>query len=451
MVRAGADLGVPAASPVRTVARRVAAGAALAAAVVLGLIMIDGGGAGRADSVARFLLAVAAIVIVSHLFGWLLARLRQPPVIGEVLGGLLLGPSALAAWWPDATAWLFPHEVVTALGMVAQLGLVVFMFLLGCELRLGGAEGGRVAVPLILLGSVALPFLGGTALALVGEGTLAGPSSDRVAYIAFFGLALSITALPVLARVLVDLKMGETRIGALALACAASGDGLMWAVLTLILGLSGPGRLTTTLVACAMLGLVLWLVVRPALRALANRARAGGDASQFLLPVLLGGALACATVTHLIGLHPAIGAFLFGVVAPRGAPDVERLNQRLQGFVIAVLVPLFFAGIGLTTSVGLLGTSIAHWGLFAAVLLVATVSKIAGTAAGAGLARLNRRDCLRLGILMNCRGVTELVIAAIGYQYGLINALALTILVLVALITTASTGPLIHLTGPPRS
>jgi Kef-type K+ transport system membrane component KefB len=453
VVRAGNGLGVPDAAPGRTVLRRrIAAGAAVAAAVVLAFALADPGSTvHQADPVARFLLAVALIITVSHLLGWLAGRLRQPPVIGEVLGGILLGPSALATWWPEVTGWLFTDEVVSALNMVAQLGLVVFMFLLGSELRLGGAATGRPAVTLVLVGSIVPPFLGGAGLALAGSGLFAGAAGDRAAYVVFFGLALAITALPVLARVLVDMKMETTRIGMLALACAAAGDGLMWAVLTLVLGLSGPGRITVTLTACAVLALVLFLVVRPALRTLAARAARNGEGHQFLLPVLLGGALACATVTHLIGLHPAIGAFLFGTMAPRDSIPVERLNHRLQGFVLAVLLPLLFAGVGLVTSVGLLGTSPARWGLFGAVLFVAMAGKIAGTAAGARAARLGRRDGLRLGALMNCRGVTELVVAAIGYQYGLINAFALTVLVLVALITTAAAGPLMHLAGVPSS
>lgn len=450
MVKSGLDLGV------RPTTRRAVprwltvAVPLLAAAVAIGLhVMTPGSGTRQVDPLARFLVAVAVIVLVSHLFGGLLARLRQPPVIGEVLGGLLLGPSALAAWWPEATTWLFTEEVVKALGMVAQLGLVIFMFLLGCELRLGGPQARRGAVPLILIGSISLPFLGGAAIALAGRESLAGPSQNDVAYVAFLGLALSITALPVLARVLVDLGMDGSRIGALALTCAASGDGLMWAVLTVVLGLSGPGQITSTALLCVIFGVVLWSLVRPALAALVRWTEARADAGQIMLPVLLAGALCCAAITHVIGLHPAIGAFLFGVVVPRGAAVIERLNMGLRDFVVTVLLPLFFAGIGLSTSVGLLGSSAAHWALFAAVLVTAMVTKFGGVMGGARLAGLEHRDALRLGVLMNCRGVTELVIAAIGYQHGLINALTLTILVLVALITTAVTGPAMHAIGIP--
>ncbi|MFD1935550.1 MULTISPECIES: cation:proton antiporter [Nonomuraea] len=434
----------------RTVLLRLAGGLVVLAAVAAAFgFELPAGGTGKLDPVAPFLLAVAVIVFVSHLLGTVLERLHQPPVLGEILGGLLLGPSVLTSLWPGASKWLFTPTVVSALGTVAQLGLVTFMFLLGCELGRGGVRTSRGVVALVSIGAIGLPFLGGAGLALVGGDALAGDSPNRGAYVVFFGLALSITALPVLARVLLDLGIEGTRIGTLALASAASGDGLIWLALTVVLGLSGGVSVITTAGIGVALALITMLWVRPALAAMVRAAEKQAFAGRFLLPVLLVGALGYAAVTHLMGLHPAIGAFLFGAVVPREVPVVEDLKRQLQGFVIMVLLPLFFAGIGLTTSVGLIGGSIAHWGLFVAVLLTAVATKFAGVVGFARLASLPRRDAWRLGALMNCRGVTELVVAAIGYQHHLISALGLTMLVLVALITTAATRPLIHLMGLP--
>ncbi|MFI6320164.1 cation:proton antiporter [Nonomuraea sp. NPDC050556] len=421
----------------------------VAAAVAAFQLDLLASGMGRLDPVAPFLLAVALVVFVSHLLGTVMERFHQPRVLGEILGGLLLGPSALTTLWPEAGTWLFTAPVMSALGMVSQLGLVTFMFLLGCELGRGGVRTSRGVVALVSVGAIGLPFLGGAGLALFGQGALAGDSSNHTAYVVFFGLALSITALPVLARVLLDLRMESTRIGTLALACAASGDGLIWMALTVVLGLSGGTSILTTVGVGVALALITMLWVRPALTAMIRRAESRGSARQFLLPVLLAGALGYAAITHMMGLHPAIGAFLFGVVVPRDVPVMEHLKLQLQGFVITVLLPLFFAGIGLTTSVGLIGGSVAHWGLFVAVLLTAIATKFAGAVGFARLASLPQRDAWRLGALMNCRGVTELVVAAIGYQHHLISALGLTMLVLVALITTAATRPLIHLIGLP--
>ncbi|GAB1513334.1 cation:proton antiporter [Actinophytocola sp. KF-1] len=407
----------------------------VAAAAMWGPALVEGH---PADPVARFLFSVAVILLVCHVTGAVLRRFGQPPVLGEVVGGLLLGPSVLGLAFPAAQDWLFPAPVLTALNHAAQLGLIVFMFLLGCELRTDRI-GSRRVVGATVLGGMGLPFAAGACVAL----TAPALGDGGTGFVLFFGLALSITALPVLARILVDLGLADTRLGATALSSAAVGDGVAWFALTVILagtGLSGTGDVATTAGLAVALVVVTVLCVRPALRTLV--ARAGSH--QLLLGTLVVGALGYAGVTQLIGLHPVIGAFLFGVAVPRNAPAVTRIGEQLQGFAIAILLPLFFAGVGLSTSVGLLGESVANWLLFLLVLAVATASKFAGAGGGARLAGLPGREAVRLGTLMNCRGVTELVVAAIGLQYGLVNELGFTILVLVAVLTTAATGPLMR-------
>jgi Kef-type K+ transport system membrane component KefB len=391
------------------------------------------------DPVARFLFSVAVILLVCHVCGALLRRFGQPAVLGEVIGGLVLGPSVLGLVWPGSQGWLFPEPVLDALGYAAQLGLIVFMFLLGCELRTDRI-GGRRLVGATVAGGMGLPFAAGVVIAVAAPVL----GSGSAGFVLFFGLALSITALPVLARILVDLGLADSRLGATALSAAAVGDGVAWLVLTVILagtGLSGTGDVATTAGLAVALVVVTFLCVRPALRALVTRVQS----AQLLLGALVVGAIGYAALTQLIGLHPVIGAFLFGVVVPRGAPAVTRIGEQLQGFAIAILLPLFFAGVGLSTSVGLLGGSATHWLLFALVLAAATVTKLVGAGGAARLAGLPARDAVRLGALMNCRGVTELVVATIGLQYGLLSELGFTILVLVAVITTAATGPLVHL------
>jgi Kef-type K+ transport system membrane component KefB len=390
------------------------------------------------DPVARFLFSVAVILLVCHVFGAVLKRFGQPPVLGEVIGGLVLGPSVLGLLWPASQGWLFPEPVLTALNYAAQLGLIVFMFLLGCELRTDRL-GSRRVVGATVLGGMGLPFVAGAGVALAAPALGGGGAG----FVLFFGLALSITALPVLARILVDLGIADTRLGVTALSSAAVGDGVAWFALTVILagtGLSGTGSVATTAGLAAALVVVTVLCVRPALRALVDRVAS----AQLLLGTLVVGAIGYAGVTQLIGLHPVIGAFLFGVAVPRHTPAVTRIGEQLQGFAIAILLPLFFAGVGLSTSVGLLGESGGNWLLFVLVLAVATVTKFAGAGGAARLAGLPVRDSLRLGTLMNCRGVTELVVATIGLQYGFVNELGFTILVLVAVITTAATGPLMR-------
>ncbi|AHH99646.1 cation:proton antiporter [Kutzneria viridogrisea] len=423
------------------------------AGVLVGLLVLGGVLAGfgpgllhgpALDPVAGFLLAVAVIVLVCHLFGAAARRLGQPAVIGEILGGLLLGPSALGALWPQGWHWLFPAQSLGALGLAGQMGLVTFIFLLGSELRLDTLGGrARRGTALVTAGAVGVPLLVGMAVALPAHDLVAGSSPNSTAYVVFFGLAMSITALPVLARILVDLDLQRSPTGVLALTCAAIGDGTAWAALTVLLavtGVGGTGRTLTTVALAVGLVLVTLLLVRPLLAALVARAD-----RNLVLPVLAAGAIGYAATTQFIGLHAVIGAFLFGLAVPRDSPAVDQLRRQLEGFSVTLLLPLFFAGIGLSTSVGLLGGSAAHWVLFGAVLLAASASKFLGTSGAARLAGLPTRQALGLGALMNCRGVTELVVASIGYQYHLVNEFGLTVLVLLALITTALTGPLMRL------
>ncbi|MGW1894593.1 cation:proton antiporter [Streptomyces sp. NPDC002004] len=403
------------------------------------------------DVMARFLLAVAAVILLSHLLGALLGRLGQPLVVGEILGGLLLGPSVLGWLWPSGQKWLFAPDVTSTLGMAAQLGLIVFMFLLGCELRVDSLRERRSALGGIVVGGMGLPFLTGLGIAAAAPGLLKGSVPQYAAYLCYFGLAMSITALPVLARMLTDMRMDRTPLGQVALAAAAMGDGVAWLALTVILavtGTGGAGSIAATFGLTVALVAVTAFVVRPLLAAAVRPAsrRAG---TERLLPMLLVGALAYAVITQVLGLHPVIGAFLFGTAVPRGSAVTERIAQQLQGFTLTILLPLFFAGVGLNVSVRTLGLNPWHWLLFAGVIVGATVAKLVGAGGAARLTGLSASESMRFGTLMNCRGVTELVIAGIGWERHLISTTGLTMLVLMALVTTAMTGPLMRRLGVP--
>lgn len=429
----------------------------VSAVVVWGPGLVRGGeGHGGVDPTARFLLAVAVIVLVSHLLGTVLRRFGQPAVIGEIVGGLVLGPSALGWAWPSAQAWLLPAEVKSTMAMAAQLGLVTFMFLLGCELRMERVSSGRTALAATVLGGMGLPFLAGLGIAVAAPDVLRGASAHHTGYAVFFGLALSVTALPVLARVLVDLRMDRSELGTFALAGAAVGDGVAWLALTVVLAMtSATGGVAATVGLTLALVTVTVLVVRPLLAAAVHVAEKQPGGAKVMLPMmLLAGAVSYAAITQVIGLHPVIGAFLFGTVVPRGSRSAERMNEQLQGFTLAVLLPLFFAGIGLNVSIRGLGLAPWHWTVLVAVVAAATVTKFVGAGGAARAAGMPRNEAMRLGALMNCRGVTEIVVAGIGYEAGLIGANGLTVLVLMALVTTALTGPLLRAFGvrpPSRS
>lgn len=428
----------------------------VSAAVVWGPGLVRGGGEhSGVDPTARFLLAVAVIVLLSHLLGTVLRRFGQPAVIGEIVGGLLLGPSALGWAWPSAQAWLLPDEVKSTMSMAAQLGLVTFMFLLGCELRMERVRSGRTALAATVVGGMGLPFLAGLGLAVAAPDVLRGSAAHHTSYALFFGLALSVTALPVLARVLVDLRMDRSELGTFALAGAAVGDGVAWLALTVILAMtSATGSVAATVGLTVALVTVTVLVVRPVLAAAVHTAEKQPGGAKLLLPMmLLAGAVAYAAITQVIGLHPVIGAFLFGTVVPRGSRSAQRMNEQLQGFTLAVLLPLFFAGVGLNVSIRGLGLSPWHWAVLFGVVAAATVAKFAGAGGAAIAVGMSRNEAMRLGALMNCRGVTEIVVAGIGWEAGLISANGLTVLVLMALATTALTGPMLKVFGvrPPSA
>lgn len=405
------------------------------------------------DPAARFLLAAAVVLLVCHLVGDLLCQVGQPPVLGEIVGGLLLGPSALGAVWPHAQDWLFPPDVLGQLDRAAQLGLIIFMFVLGSELRSDHLDSPRL-VGAVVAGSTAVPLVAGVALAFAVAVDMAPDGHRSAGYVLFVGVAMAITALPVLARILIDLRLVGSRLGALAISTAAIGDGLVWMMLALTLTFAKGAGVppdsaswwTTGGLALAFV-LFVALVVRPALVVLERpgSSRRALDRGDYALIILVVGAIVCAAITDVIGLHPVLGAFLFGAAVPRGSATVRQISRRIQGFALTILLPLFFAGIGLNTSIGLLGVDPSHWLVFLAVLVVAVASKFAGTGGAARLAGLPTTESLQLGALMNCRGLTELLVAAIGLQYHLISRLGFTILVLVAVITTAITGPLVRL------
>ncbi|GLZ37791.1 cation:proton antiporter [Actinokineospora sp. NBRC 105648] len=395
----------------------------------------------------KFLLAVAVIVGVCHALGALCARLRQPPVVGELAGALLLGPALLGAVAPGLHHGLFTPAVLSAVNLAGQLGLVVFMFLLGTEMRFDRLRGVGATVGAVVVGSVAVPFAAGFGFAALVTRWFAPSGTPAAFYLVFFGLAISITALPVLARILTDHNVETSQTGTLALTVAAVGDGLAWAVLTVILtvaGAHGTGELLVRAALAVGLLLLAFAVVGPALRALLRRFETRDTDDRAVMALLVTGATAFAGATDAIGLHPIVGALLFGGVVPRGYPVVGRATKRLNDFAVVILLPLFFTSVGLKVSFAAFGDA-TGWLLLAGGIIVATLSKFIGAAGGAALAGTGRRQSLRLGALMNCRGITELVVANVGLQQGLINTLGYTVIVLIAIVTTAATGPLARL------
>lgn len=395
---------------------------------------------------AILLLAVAVIVVVTQVMGMVAGWLAQPRVVGEIAAGLLLGPSALGVLLPGVEATLFSHDVVFFLDALAQLGVIFFMFEVGRELPMSLLRGKGVTAIVVGHAGIAVPFLAGVLLAL---GPLAGYRAEHVppvAFVVFCGIALSITAFPVLARILRDRGLRDTGIGALGMATAGASDVTAWCVLAVVIavvrGQSALGALRTILLT-VVFALVMWLVVRPLLARLAQRVELSGRHRGVVVIAVLC-TLFCATAaTEAIGVSAIFGAFLAGVVMPRNARSVEEFAYRLEGPTHWLMLPLFFAGTGLKTNLWVLHGN-ATWWPVVLVLVSAIAGKLLGITLPARLAGLAPRTALGLGVMMNCRGLTEIVVLQLGLTLGVISPTLFAVFLVMTLVTTAMTGPLLR-------
>ncbi|MFI5741326.1 cation:proton antiporter [Streptomyces anulatus] len=402
------------------------------------------------DPVTGLLIAIPTVIVACRGGAALARRVGQPPVVGEIAAGILLGPSLLGWLWPTGQAWLIPPESIPYTGALGQLALLVFMFLIGLELDLGVLRGlGRTAL-VVSQASIALPLLLGAALASGMYATMAPEAAGKLPFVLFIAVALSITAFPVLARILTDRGMYHTPLGALAMACAAVNDAMAWCLLAVVVTITRSGSALDPVVTVALSAFFLvamLYVIRPALArwtpgtGQAGRHTPDTERDGLLLLTVFTGICLSSLVTDRIGLHALFGAFVFGLVLPRGSLPVERAATRLRTVVVPLLLPLFFAHTGLRTDIGMLGNDLVPWLWAAAITAVAVLGKWGGSAVAARACGQGWRNALSLGVLMNCRGLTELVILNIGLELGLIGRDLFTMLVLMALVTTALTSP----------
>ncbi|MFC4587156.1 cation:proton antiporter [Sphaerisporangium corydalis] len=393
------------------------------------------------------LLDLVIVLGAARLLGLLAKRVGQPPVIGEIVAGILLGPTLLGPWIGDD---LFGPDMRPALSALADVGLILFMFVVGLELDQKLVRGkGKVAAS-ISVGSTVVPFVLGVLLAL----TLADEHAHgrTLAFVLFLGAAMSATAFPVLARILTDRGMQRTMIGGLALASAAVIDVLAWTVLAVVVAIAGTEAATgqwQILLAVPYVAL-MFFVVRPLLARLVPAFERAGRITPGLLSIVLLGLLTSAWATEWMHIHFIFGAFLFGAVMPRAG--AEKLNhqilERLEQLAVLLLLPMFFVVSGL--NVNLRTLTVGSFGVLAAILAVAIGGKLAGSYLGARLRRLPGRQASALAILLNTRGLTEIVILTVGLQKGVLDGELYSLMVLMALLTTAMTGPLLRRVYPDR-
>jgi Kef-type K+ transport system membrane component KefB len=401
---------------------------------------------GHPSSLAQFMVALA--VVAAHGLGALGERwLKQPPVIGEIVAGILLGPSLLQAMAPGLVAVVLPPSVVPSLGLISKVGVVLFLFVVGLELDGRLLRHNSHAVLAISHASIIVPFLLGSALALWCYPRYGPQGVGFTAFALFFGISLSVTAFPVLARILRDRKIHRTELGITALACAAVDDATAWTLLAFVVGVVrtdlGEALRAVPLVAAYLL--VMFVVVRPLLRRLARSVEeSGSEVTAPTLAVVFVGLLLSASATEWIGIHALFGAFLFGAVMPHTGRLAEGLRARLEDVVVVLLLPAFFAVTGLRTEIGLLRGA-ADWLVCGVIILAATAGKWGGSYVAARLAGLDGRQSAAIGVLMNTRGLMELIVLNVGLDLGVLTPRLFAMLVLMALVTTFLTSPILGL------
>lgn len=405
----------------------------------------------------HILLALGTISVMAAGFGWLVQQVGQPPVMGEILAGIALGPSLLGALAPEVREFILPSTSTPFLGIVAQIGVVVFMFLTGLELDVPQMRAQSRRTFLIAQSSMVVPMVLGCATALLLYRPFGPPGVAFLPFALFIGASLSVTAFPVLARILRDRGLLRTPVGAVALGAASIDDVTAWIFLAFLSSLGrgdGTGAFWT-LGALAVFCVVLFGVVRPLLARAAARAERSGKlmpnhVPRWLATLLLGGLLAAASATKRIGVHPLFGAFAFGAIVPRRAGLPQTVTHRLEMLVQVTLLPAFFALAGTRTELGLLNTW-QDWLWCLLITLVATVGKFAGATLAGRYDGMLWKDAVVVGVLMNTRGLMELIVLNIGLDLGILTPKLYTMFVIMALATTLATGPLLQRLLPATS
>jgi Kef-type K+ transport system membrane component KefB/nucleotide-binding universal stress UspA family protein len=404
------------------------------------------------DTVVLVLLEVVIVIGLSRLTGLGCRWIKQPLVIGEIIAGIMLGPSLFGLVAPDLAGFLFPAQTIPFLNVLSQVGLIFFMFLIGLELDPKYLKGNLDIAILTSHVSILVPFSLGSLLALLLYPLVSNGSVAFTAFALFLGAAMSITAFPVLARIITENNLQGTRLGTLALTCAAVDDVTAWCLLALAIAVTRTNSMAGALptIIYSLLYIVFMVTAgRWFLKRLSTHYDRTGQLTQFVLAGIYMGVVVSALITELIGIHLIFGAFLLGAVMPKNPGLVRELAQKTEDFVLTILLPVFFAYSGLRTQIGLLDRP-KLWLLCAAVLAVAIVGKYVGTYVAARVCGLEKREASALGWLMNTRGLTELIVLNIGLSLGVISPLLFTMLVIMALVTTFMTSPLLEWTYPKK-
>lgn len=394
---------------------------------------------------AVLLSQIVVIVIVAKLFGFLCKKIGQPSVVGEMIAGILLGPSLFGLYFPDLSAALFPPASLGNVQLLSQIGLVLFMFIVGLELDLGALKNSKDQAVVISHASIIVPFTMGVGLSYFLYDRFAPEGVNFLSFALFMGVAMSITAFPVLARIVQEKGIYRTRLGAMVITCAAVDDITAWCILAAVIAIAKAGSLGSTfyILGLAIIYVVVMLrVVRPFLRKWLTREKKG--LTKRKVAVIFLTVVISAYLTEVIGIHALFGAFLAGIVMPEEVNFRQLLVNKVEDLTVVLFLPLFFAFTGLRTHISGL-TEPEMYGALFLIVLVAVAGKFLGSAISAKFVGQDWKTSLSIGALMNTRGLMELVVLNIGYDLGVLSSEIFAMMVFMALITTFMTGPLLTL------
>lgn len=394
---------------------------------------------------AILLIQIIAIIIIARIFGWIFRKIGQPSVIGEMIAGIVLGPSLFGLYFPELAAILFPIESLGNLNFLSQIGLILFMFVIGMELDLKSLKNKANDAVVISHASIIFPFTLGIALAYFIYDQFAPPGIDFTSFALFLGISMSITAFPVLARIVQERGIHKTKLGTIVITCAAADDITAWCALAAVIAIVKAGSINSALyvIILAVIYVVLMIkVVRPFLSRI-SEVKSQNTMSKSIVGIFFITLIISSFLSEVIGIHALFGAFMAGAIMPDNTRFRNAIIGKVEDFAVIVLLPLFFVFTGLRTQLGLLDDPY-QWKITAIIILVAVVGKFLGSALAAKFVGQSWRDSLTIGALMNTRGLMELIVLNIGYDLGVLSAEIFTMMVIMALVTTFMTGPALN-------
>jgi len=429
-----------------------ALGAGLSAPAPSGPMFGAGGGATSPHTILHVLLAMIVIIVASRGLGAIFRYLHQPPVIGEVLAGILLGPSLLGRIAPSASAFVLPSTVAPFLGVIAQVGAILFMFLVGLELDTSLLRKKSHATLAISHASILAPFLLGSALALWVYPRLSSSDVPFPVFTLFMGVSMSVTAFPVLARILTDRGIHKTRLGVIAISCAAVDDVTAWCLLAFVVSVAKARPAGALLTIGLAVGYIVFMLgaVRPLVHRVVRRTELTKNLGQDVSALVFGGLLLSALTTDVIGIHAVFGAFLLGAIIPHESLLAKSMKHKVEDLVVVLLLPAYFAFTGMRTEIGLVSGA-GNWMMCGVIIVVACLGKFGGSTLAAKLAGLDWYDSASLGVLMNTRGLMELIVLNIGLDLRVLSPTLFAMMIIMALVTTFATTPVLHLLNRARS